>query len=401
MSRGGGLCVFGCRDGWIYCLQASDGELVWRYRAVAEERRIVSYDQLESTWPVSGAVLVRDGSVYCVAGRSMFLDGGLHLLKLDVLSGEKQIEEIMGDTIPGTGKPLHTTARGLDMPVALPDILSCDGKRLYMRSQSIGLDGKRTDVRASGATDQGGEEAHLVCSSGFLDDTWFHRVYWVFGHGYGTGHNGWFRAGRFAPAGRMLVFNKDTVFGYGRKPNLYVWSSALEYQLFAAKREVTQESIRRVAAANRKQESRGKGGHGHEITFDRTLYGNYKLKEISANVFKWRQQDPPLQARAMVLAGPSTKLGAGKTLFVAGPRDVVDEEEIFSKPFDAQVTAKAAEQVAALQGGRGALLHVVSAEDGRKLHELKLDGCPVFDGMAAAEGKLFISMMDGSVVCCE
>jgi len=295
----------------------------------------------------------------------------------------------MGDTIPETGKPLHTTARGLDMPVALPDILSSDGKRLYMRSQSIGLDGKRTDISASGATDQGGEEAHLVCSSGFLDDTWFHRAYWVFGHGYGTGHNGWFRAGRFAPAGRMLVFNKDTVFGYGRKPNLYVWSSALEYQLFAANREVTQEAIQRVAAANKKQESK----HGHVITFDRRLYGNYKLKEISANVFTWRQESPPLQARAMALAG--------KTLFVAGPADVVDEEEIFSKPFDAQVTAKAAEQVAALQGGKGALLHVVRAEDGRKLHEMKLDGCPVFDGLAAAEGKLFISMMDGSVVCCE
>ncbi len=393
LSRGGALCVFGCRDGWIYCLQASDGKLVWRYRAVAEQRRIVSYDQLESTWPVSGAVLVRDGSVYCIAGRSMFLDGGLHLLKLDVLTGKKQIEEIMDDTIPGSGKPLHTTARSLDMPVALPDILSSDGKRLYMRSQSIGLDGKRTDMRASGPTDQGGEEAHLVCSGGFLDDTWFHRAYWVFGHGYGTGHNGWFRAGRFAPAGRMLVFNKDTVFGYGRKPGMYVWSSALEYQLFAANREVTQEAIKRVAAANRKQESRGKDGHGHEITFDRRLYGKYPLKQISTNVFKWRQKEPPLQARAMVLAD--------KMLFVAGPRDVVDEEEVFSKPFDAQVIAKAAEQVAALQGRRGALLHVVTAEGGRKLHELKLAGCPVFDGMAAAEGKLFMSMMDGSVVCFE
>ena len=57
--------------------------------------------------------------------------------------------------------------------------------------------------------------------------------------------------------------------------------------------------------------------------------------------------------------------------------------------------------MAALQGAKGALLHAVSAADGRKLNELKLDGCPVFDGMAAAEGKLFISMMDGSVVCFE
>ena len=385
----GGLCLFGSRDGWIYCLAAADGRLAWRYRAVAQERTIVSYDQLESTWPVSGAVLVQGGSVYGVAGRSMFLDGGLHLLKLDATTGEKQFEEIMGDTLPGSDTPLHTTARALDMPVALPDILSSDGKRLYMRSQSIGLDGKRTSVQASGATDQAGEEAHLVCSSGYLDDTWFHRAYWVFGHGYGTGHNGWFRAGRFAPAGRMLVFDKDSVFGYGRKPNLYVWSSALEYQLYSARRNVKPESINRVSAANRQQESK----QGHAITFDRKLYGTHPLAEISAIDFNWRKENPPIQTRAMALAG--------KTLFIAGPLDVVDEEEIFAKPFDKQIAAQAASQVALLQGKGGALLVSVSTADGKKLGELKLDAAPIFDGLAAADGKLFVVTMDGSVVCCQ
>ena len=279
------------------------------------------------------------------------------------------------------------------MPVAMADILSSDGKRLYMRSQSIGLDGKRTDMSASGPTDQGGEEAHLVCAGGYLDDTWFHRAYWVFGQGYGTGHNGWFRAGRFAPAGRMLVFNDDTVFGYGRQPRMYVWSSALEYQLFAANRDVTPESIARVDAANKAQEGGGPDGHGHGGTFDRKLYGSQPLSKISANVFQWRQENPPLQARAMVLAD--------RTLFVAGPADVVDEEEIFSKPFDRRVTAKAAEQLASLQGKNGALLHVVSTQDGQRLSELKLDECPVFDGLAADRGKLFISTMDGSVICFE
>jgi len=383
----GGLCLFGSRDGWIYCLAAADGRLAWRYRAVARERTIVSYDQLESTWPVSGAVLVQGGSVYGVAGRSMFLDGGLHLLKLDATTGEKQFEEIMGDTLPGSDTPLHTTARSLDMPVALPDILSSDGKRLYMRSQSIGLDGKRTSVQASGATDQGGEEAHLVCSSGYLDDTWFHRAYWVFGHGYGTGHNGWFRAGRFAPAGRMLVFDKDSVFGYGRKPNLYVWSSALEYQLYSAGRNVKPESIKRVSAANRQQE--GKQGHG--ITFDRTLYGTYPLADISAIDFNWRKENPPIQTRAMALAG--------KTLFVAGPLDVVDEEEIFAKPFDKQLAAKAAIQAASLRGKGGALLVSVSTADGKKLGELKLDAPPVFDGLIAAGGRLYLATTDGKVIC--
>ncbi|MDP6634485.1 MAG: PQQ-binding-like beta-propeller repeat protein [Phycisphaerae bacterium] len=385
----GDLCIFGCRDGWIYCLSAADGKLSWRYRAVEQERTIVSYDQLESTWPVSGAVLVQDGSIYCVAGRSMFLDGGLHLLKLDAATGKLQFEEIMGDTLPGGDKPLHTTARSLDMPVALPDILSSDGKRLYMRSQSIGMDGKRTSVAASGPFDQGGPEAHLVCSSGYLDDTWFHRAYWVFGHGYGTGHNGWFRAGRFAPAGRMLVFDKDSVFGYGRKPNMYVWSSALEYQLYSAERDVKPEAIKRVVATNRRQE----GKQGHIITFDRKMYGAHPLPDISAIDFKWRKENPPIQARAMALAG--------KTLLVAGPVDVVDEEEVFSNPFDKDLAVKAGKQVDGLKGKGAAMLLSVSAESGKKLGELKLDASPVFDGLATDGGKLFIVTMDGSVMCCE
>ncbi len=390
--RGAGeLCVFGCRDGWVYCVQAADGALVWRHRAAETERRIVSYDQIESAWPVSGAVLVQDGAAYCVAGRSMFLDGGLRLVKLDVLTGELKLEEVMGDTIPGSGKPLHTTARGLDMPVALPDILSSDGKLLYMRSQTIGLDGKRGELFTTRAADQGGEQAHLVCSSGFLDDTWFHRAYWVFGRGYGTGHNGWFRAGRFAPAGRMLVFNDDAVFAYGRRPGMYVWSSALEYELRSMERDMKPADLQRVLAANKKQESRGKGGHGHGITFDRKLYGSFPLKEISALEYNWRNEKPRFLARAMALAGDK--------LFVAGPPDLVDEEEIFAKPFDEGVIAKAAEQTAAFKGARGSILLAVASADGKTLSEINLESCPVFDGLPVAEGAVYVSMMDGSVIC--
>jgi hypothetical protein len=167
----------------------------------------------------------------------------------------------------------------------------------------------------------------------------------------------------------------------------------LEYQLFAAERDVKREAIERVVAANRRQEGSGKDGHGHGITFDRKLYGSYTLKERSAIEFRWREEHPSLLARALVLAG--------KTLFVAGPPDVVDEEVVFSNPFDKQVQAKTKDQAAALQGLKGGLLHAVSTEDGKVLNELHLDGCPVFDGMAAAEQKLFLSMVDGNVVCFE
>ena len=59
------------------------------------------------------------------------------------------------------------------------------------------------------------------------------------------------------------------------------------------------------------------------------------------------------------------------------------------------------QQTATLDGQMGALLHVVSAPDGKKLAEYKLETVPVFDGMAAANGRLYLSMKNGRVQCFE
>jgi len=106
--------------------------------------------------------------------------------------------------------------------------------------------------------------------------------------------------------------------------------------------------------------------------------------------YRWNQ-DTPLLVRAMVLA-------AG-TLFVAGPPDLVDEEEVFRNLSDPAIQAKLADQVSALQGQKGALLWAVSASDGKKLAEYTLDTVPAWDGMAAARGRLYFSTIDGRVIC--
>jgi len=43
----------------------------------------------------------------------------------------------------------------------------------------------------------------------------------------------------------------------------------------------------------------------------------------------------------------------------------------------------------------------VQADTGEKLTELPLEVCPVFDGMAAAAGRLYMANQDGSVICLE
>jgi hypothetical protein len=54
---------------------------------------------------------------------------------------------------------------------------------------------------------------------------------------------------------------------------------------------------------------------------------------------------------------------------------------------------------ATYEGRLGGVLWAVSAADGSKLAEYKLDVLPAWDGIAAAYGKLFIVNQDGSVEC--
>jgi hypothetical protein len=90
---------------------------------------------------------------------------------------------------------------------------------------------------------------------------------------------------------------------------------------------------------------------------------------------------------------------AGDTLFVAGPPDMVDEEDAAQRLGAQEIQTKLLEQDAALIGKRGALLWAVSTEDGAKLAELPLSTPPAWDGMAAASGRLYMTMADGSVRC--
>lgn len=275
------------------------------------------------------------------------------------------------------------------MPVALPDILSSDGQYIYMRSQRFDLQGNRQQVAPADVTKQEGEGAHLFSPIGFLDDSLFYRSYWMFGKSVASGWGGWFQAGRFVPSGRLLVFDESFVYGFGRKPEYLCNSSVLEYHLFAGSKEIRNESIQRVVkAANRMNASSNKQ---NASAADWKLRKDYPAEDRSAVGFKWSRDNLPFQARAMVLAD--------RTLFIAGPPDVVDEEESFYNPDDAGIMARLNEQVATLEGQKGAMLWMVSTEDGNKIAEYKLDSLPVFDGMIAANGRLYLATKDGSVLC--
>jgi outer membrane protein assembly factor BamB len=115
-----GRCLFGCRDGYVYCLGAGDGRLLWRYLAAPVDRRIVAFGQLESVWPVAGTVLVQDGTAYAAAGRAPDADGGVTVVALD----------------PTTGQHKWTTAISRDM-TGMCDYLIGDGARLFLADRQL------------------------------------------------------------------------------------------------------------------------------------------------------------------------------------------------------------------------------------------------------------------------
>jgi hypothetical protein len=54
---------------------------------------------------------------------------------------------------------------------------------------------------------------------------------------------------------------------------------------------------------------------------------------------------------------------------------------------------------AAYEGQKGGMLWVVAAQDGSKVAEYELGSPVVWDGMAAANRRLYVSLTDGSVLC--
>jgi outer membrane protein assembly factor BamB len=350
-----GRVVFGAADGWVYCLRAADGALMWRHRAAPSEARIVSYGRLESVWPVPGSLLVKDDVVYGTAGRSSYLDGGMHLFRLDLHTGRSLSQTRLFSPDPQTGAQPEDEIVGLEMPGTLPDILSCDGEHVFLRDAVFDRQGQRQEKRVR----------HLYCPRGFLDGSWWHRTYWIFGTHFYSGAGGWPRAGREFPAGRLMVVAAETIYGYGRRPEYFRWTTANEYHLFATPKD---------PAAPQRPSGQG-----------RKLPGGPRWRPT------WSQRIP-LHVRAMVLADD--------TLFLAGPPDLADEGAPSTFALANPLSEEALNQAAsAWEGRQGARLWAVSAADGRKLAALKLVCPPIWDGMAATRGHLFVSLQNGALQC--
>jgi hypothetical protein len=181
---------------------------------------------------------------------------------------------------------------------------------------------------------------------------------------------GWPASGQRVPAGRLLVRDGGDIYGFGRlnqyhRDGSHVGLGKTRYLLYATK-----------LGAKPKAPPRRRG----------------KRPTAPPKVAPRWSRRIGLLARAMVLSE--------KTIFVAGPPDmtVVAPADVTDRY---HVTSKKAlrDQEAALAGKMGGLLWAVSAADGKKLAEYKLDAPPAWDGMAVARGRLYMSTTDGKVLC--
>ncbi len=350
-----GLVLFGSADGRVYAVRASDGRLVWKFTAAVEDRRCFSNGQLESVWPVHGSVLVARDVLTVTAGRSSYLDGGIRVYQLNPQTGAVLHQQTIFSPDPETGKqPVDPNQR--DVHGVLSDVLLTSGDDIYMRHMKLDL--------------QSGSEAetgvHLFSPIGLLDDTWWHRAYWTINDEFTSHWSGWWKVGNSAPSGRILSHDDDFVFGFGRSQyiggNTGQWRGGEHYQLFSLDRHGTTPAA----------EPKNRRGQGKPAV----------LK------YHWTQR-VPLLVKALVVTD--------ENIFIAGPPDVVKTEEISGD--GALELSNPQEVLDAWNGKKGGMLWAVSRDDGSKQAAYELESPPVFDGMAAAQGSLYLSTADGRVLC--
>lgn len=375
-----GRLLFGSHDGWVYCLDARQGEMIWRFRAAPSIRRIVAFNQLESPWPVHGSILVEDNVAYFAAGRSSFIDGGIYLYGLDPVTGEEQYRYRLEGPFPDLSE---SPGRPFDMKGALPDVLVSQNGFIYMKD--IKFNKKLERIETPQITQLGDKHTGLhlfsTSASGLLDDSWWDRKFWM----YSKRWPGFYMGLNAPKTGQILSFDDSCTYAFKMFTERNVHSPFSKpgrgYLLYADKNDTepilvgedgTPEPVKWLPQVKKRWA-------------DSESWIGLEYCDPAVNFEKGpgfsRPEPPlwkrwiPLRVRAMVLAE--------NALYISGPPDIIDPDN----------------PLAAYKGEKGMHLWVLSRESGEKISGYKLASMPVYDGMTAAYGNLYLSMVDGRILC--
>jgi len=377
------VVLFGSADGRVTCLRLDDGALVWRFLAAPADLRTVALDRVESLWPVHGSVLVLNDVAYVAAGRSTWLDGGIDLFALDPTTGKTlfrthlesrhpRFQEEKGDrsNLPPSGP--SGASHKLDLsPFSAVGQNVTDYKTFLSpdRSDSFSMaGGTLSDVLVSDGTNvflhqvkfnarlerQEDMSRHLFSTSSLLDDAENHRSHWVLGTGdfsrvpvaysWIVDRPGTWTPTIAVPTGVMMVYDSSAVWGVRNKGN-----ADGRYELFT-------------------KENRPFSQREKPLPDFRTVPPG----ELDACPWK---RDLPVRTTAMLKSGGRLFLGV------------------------APVEIPAEDPHAAYEGRKGGAIWICAASDGTRLSQFPLESPAVWDGIAAANARLYLATVDGRLLC--
>ncbi|MBI5722952.1 MAG: PQQ-binding-like beta-propeller repeat protein [Planctomycetes bacterium] len=361
-----GLVLFGCCDGWTYCLRVGDGSLVWRFQAAPADRRIVVREQLESVWPVFGSVLAEQDNVYFAAGRHADIDGGIHFFALKPQTGEIVWKQVLKNLDHNNEFAIGIGIKG---EAASNDILRSDGRHVYLcgTNEKVGFDlqtgqplkkdalprpprGNANSVSPSTKPQSANPVFSTVC--GMLlpaydraqtggDKSTESLAVWIYNpdarfSGYGFGVEWFKKADTMGYAGDMLVFDGPRVFGAGREQDR---PARVKFNIFG---------------------------------------------KPSPDAAAWFMDpgETPQRLASMAVAGKTLIVAFGGASPPAGKKD-------------ASTTAPSTSPAPAAPPH----LLLLSTEKGEKLADLPLPSVPYWNGLAVAADRLFVTTQDGELLC--
>ncbi len=360
----GGKVFVAERDAYtVHCLHAESGKPAWKYLANGP---VDSPPTIYKGLCIFGC---GDGSVYCLDAESGRLAWRFKTSKIERRIGhEDRLESplrIHGSTLVQDDTVYFAAgySSNLDGGIRLYGVDAFTGEKRCQGSLASGpwgSDGQwgfLADILVSNGTSismrnagfsadlkKGKGRSPLVATTGLLESSWFHRMGWQGG----------------GSAGQLVVFDQ------GRSVSV-----VNPYTGLKRRRKGKYEQFNQV-------------GHFHQkfARYQEEWFpvGTVLTSGKSRRGTGW-SRDLKLQPRAMLLAG--------ERLCLAGWIDAVVVELKTGRPKDPSNPDP-----------RDSVLRIYSgAGKGEQVSELSLPCEPVFDGMAAAYGKLFLSLKNGRIIC--
>ena len=235
-----------------------------------------------------------------------------------------------------------------------------------------------------------GPGRHLFSRSGFLDDSWFWRSYWIFGKEVDSNYGGWLRPGTLCPCGRLIVF--DDAFDLRLRPQTGVSVQRIG------------RAVLRLWGRSRSRATSGRArAGGREADQRRLAYraGGVLRLGHTQEVPHGRCKMPPtiIGPRTRCRFTPAPWCWPARRCSWPGPRRLSTKRRPCGLP-----TIRRSRP-----SSRPKLLRSAARWAGRFWRFPRpTAGCwphtswtpvPTFDGMAAARGCLYLTTLDGRVLC--